>query len=356
MASGSLAPRVVLGGGSGFIGRTLQAAFEAEGYEVAVIGREGPDARWDDPASILRVVDGAELVVGLAGRSVNCRYNDKNREEILRSRVDTTRALREAIVAAKRPPSVWMNASTATIYRYALDRPQTETDTELDTGFSPDVGRTWEAELFAGDLPATRRVALRTTIVFGDDGAATALLFRLARFGLGGPQFDGWWFRHRRYRGIGSDPTAHSPEIHRSKGRQQFSWIHIDDVVGALQFIRDHPEVSGFVNLSAPEQVENRTLMAALRRVVRAPFGMPAWRFMLEPAMWMLRTEPELVLKSRWVAPRVLVEAGYEFQHPELEPALRDIWMRRKREAGHAPPRRAGGGSGSQDDLAAGGS
>lgn len=325
MESPPAAPRVVLGGGSGFIGQALKAAFEADGYEVAVIGREGPDARWDDPASVNRVVDGAEIVIGLAGKSVNCRYTDKNRNEILRSRIDTTRALREAIAQAKKPPTVWMNASTATVYRYALDEPQTEASTEFDTGFSPDVGLAWEAELFEGALPKTRRVSLRITIVLGDDGAATALLLRLAKLGLGGPQFDGWWFRHRRYRGIGPNPTEHPAQIHRTKGRQKFSWIHIDDLVGAVRFIRDHPEISGPVNISAPEQVDNRTLMASLRRTVRVPFGLPAWRFMLEPAMWVLRTEPELVLKSRWVAPGVLTDAGFEFQHPELDGALRDL-------------------------------
>lgn len=323
--------RAVLGGGSGFLGTALRAALEEDGYDVAVIGREGPDARWDDPASLLRIVDGAELVIGLAGKSVNCRYNDRNREGILRSRVDTTRALREAIAQAKKPPAVWMNASTATIYRYALDRPNTEQSTELDTGFSPDVGRTWEGELFAGELAQTRRVALRTTIVLGDDGAATALLFRLARLGLGGPQFDGWWFRHRRYRGIGPDPTEHSTEIHRSKGRQKFSWIHIDDVACAVRFIRDHPEISGPVNLASPNPSDNRSLMAALRRIVGMPIGIPAWRFMLEPAMWLLRTESELILKSRWVLPGVLTDAGYEFRHPELEAALRDIRQRFRR-------------------------
>ncbi len=320
--------KAVLGGGSGFMGRRLKAALEDDGYEVLVIGREGPDARWDDPASILRAVEGAELVIGLAGKSVNCRYNDRNRREILRSRVDTTRALREAIASAEDPPSVWMNASTATIYRYAMDRPNTEKSTGLDTGFSPDVGRTWEAELFAGDLPRTRRIALRTTIVLGDDGAATALLFRLARLGVGGPQFDGWWFPHKRYRGIGPSPTEHPTRVHRSKGRQKFSWIHIDDVVGAVRFLRDHPDISGPVNLAAPRPSDNRSLMATLRRIVGMPIGLPAWRFMLEPAMWALRTESELVLKSRWVLPGVLSDAGYEFRFPELEPALGDIWRR----------------------------
>lgn len=329
----------MLGGGSGFLGRRLKAALEDDGYEVAVIGRDGPDARWDDPDSILRVIDGADLVVGLAGKSVNCRYGDANRDEILRSRVDTTRALRAAIAQAEKPPAVWMNSSTATIYRYALDKAQTEASGELDTGFSPDVARTWEAEFFAGDLPATRRVALRCAIVLGDDGPATTLLFRLARLGVGGSQRDGWWFRHRRYRGIGPNPTEHEVTVHRSKGRQRFSWIHVDDVAGAVRFLRDHDEISGPVNLAAPAPSNNRTLMKTLRRIVRMPIGLPAWRFMLEPAMWVLRTESELVLKSRWVLPGVLTEAGYTFRHPELEPALREVWsgMRggRGRRAGH---------------------
>ena len=320
-----MAKRAVLGGGTGFLGTALRTALEADGYEVSVIGRSGPDARWDDPGSVRRVVDGADLVIGLAGKIVDCRYNDANRDEILRSRVDTTRLLSEAIEAATDPPAVWMNASSATVYRYALDRPQTEADTDYDTGFSPDVALAWEEELFRADLPATRRVALRITIVLGD-GPATKMFFRLARFGVGGPQFDGWWFPHRRYRGIGPHPTEpRRPLWVRSKGRQRFSWIHIDDLVGAVRFIRDTPTIEGPVNLSAPSQSDNRTLMATLRRIVRMPIGLPAWRFMLEPAMWVLRTEPELVLKSRWVAPQVLLDAGYRFAFSELEPALRDI-------------------------------
>lgn len=329
MAAASGPKRAVIGGGTGFLGQKLKAALEDDGYEVRVIGRSGPDARWDDPASIRRVIDGAELVIGLAGKSVNCRYHDANRDEILRSRVETTRALREAIAEAATPPALWLNASTATIYRYALDEPQAETSGDIDTGFSPDVGRAWEAELFADELPRTRRVAMRITIVLGE-GPATALFFWLARLGIGGPQFDGRWFRHRRYRGIGPHPTEHDFTVRRSRGRQKFSWIHIDDVVGAVRFIRDRPGIAGPVNFSAPEQSDNRTLMATLRRVVRMPVGLPAWRFMLEPAMWALRTESELVLKSRWVAPGVLTDAGYQFVHPALEPALRDIWTGRR--------------------------
>ncbi|KQZ83314.1 NAD-dependent epimerase [Microbacterium sp. Root166] len=318
-------PIAVIAGASGFVGRALRTALEADGYELRLIGRDGPDARWSDQASVRRAVDGAQVLVNLAGKSVNCRYNDRNRDEILRSRVETTRQLREAVTDAAAPPAVWLNASTATIYRYALDRPQTEADGELGTGFSVDVARSWEEEFFAGDLPGTRRVALRMAIVLGD-GPATHTLVRLARLGLGGLQFDGWWFPHRRYRGIGVHPsgTGRAP-WHRSHGRQRFSWIHIDDVVGAVRHLRDRADLDGVVNLAAPGASDNRTLMSTLRRIVRAPFGLPAWRFMLEPAMWALRTEPELVLKSRWAAPAVLLDSGYRFAHPELEEALRDV-------------------------------
>ena len=318
-------PVAVIAGASGFVGSALRRALADDGFDVRVVGRSGPDARWSDPASIARVVDGADLLINLAGKSVDCRYTDANRDEILRSRVETTRLLHRSVSDAASPPPLWLNASTATIYRYALDRPQTEARGELGTGFSVDVARAWEDEFFAGDLPGTRRVALRMAIVLGD-GPATRILVRLARLGLGGTQHDGWWFPHRRYRGIGPRPSGDGrAPWHRSHGRQRFSWIHIDDVVGAVRFLRTHPEIAGPVNLAVPEASDNRTLMAALRRTVGAPFGVPSWRFMLEPAMWALRTEPELVVKSRWAAPEVLLESGFVFARPELEPALRDV-------------------------------
>lgn len=319
------APVAVIAGGSGFVGQALRTALAGDGYDIRLVGRDGPDARWSDPQSLHRAVDGAALLVNLAGKPVACRYNDANRDEILRSRVETTRLLRQAVTDASAPPPVWLNASTATIYRYALDRPQTEATGELGSGFSVDVARDWEDEFFAGDLPGTRRASLRMAIVVGD-GPATRTLLRLARLGLGGPQYDGRWFPHRRYRGIGAHPSGDGrAPWHRSKGRQKFSWIHIDDVVGAVRHLRDHSAISGPVNLAAPEAADNRTLMAALRRTVGAPVGLPAPRFVLEPAMWALRRESELLLKSRWVAPEVLSASGFGFRFTDLEAALRDV-------------------------------
>lgn len=316
-------PRAVVAGAGGFIGTAVIAALEADGYQVVRVGRTGT-VRWDDRGALEAAVEGAALVVNLAGKSVNCRYTDANRDEILRSRLETTRVLSRAIMRADEPPRLWLNASTATIYRHAMVTPHTEAGGEPGTGFSVDVARAWEEAFFDGDLPSTRRVALRMAIVLGD-GPATRLLFTLARTGLGGAQHDGWSPRHRRYRGIGSDPTGDTQPWHRTRGRQRFSWIHIDDVVGAIRFVRDRDDLSGPVNLASPNPADNRTLMRLIRRQVGMPLGVPSARWMLEPAMWALRTEPELVLKSRWVLPGRLLDAGYRFRHPHLEAALADI-------------------------------
>lgn len=312
----------VVAGASGFLGTAIARALREDGYRVVTVGRAGADVTWDDAAGLRAAVDGASLLVNLAGKSVGCRYTDANRDEILRSRVETTRALHAAVGAAVSPPPLWVNASTGTIYRHATDRPQGEDDGELGAGFSVDVARTWEAEFFAGELPGTRRVALRMAIVLGD-GPAARQLMTAARLGLGGPQHDGWWFPHRRYRGIGPEPSGDGrPARHRTRGRQKFSWVHVDDVVGVLRFVRDRPEIVGPVNVATPEASDNRSLMAALRRRVGAPFGLPATRWMLELGMLVLRNETELLLKSRWVAPRRLLDAGYEFTVTDLDEAL----------------------------------
>ncbi len=183
-ASPATPPRVVIAGASGFVGHALVSAFREDGYDVATVGRTGT-ATWTDPAGIARLVDGADVVVNLAGRIVSCRYTDANRDEILRSRVDTTRALHRAVRDAARPPRVWMNASTATIYRHETESGNDEVDGTIGEGFSVDVATSWERAFFDGDLPTTRRVALRMAIVLGD-GPATRMLLALGKLGLGG--------------------------------------------------------------------------------------------------------------------------------------------------------------------------
>ncbi|MBN9192002.1 epimerase [Microbacterium sp.] len=319
----------VIAGGSGYIGAAVAQAFAADGYELRRIGRTD-GIPWTDPNALRAAMDGADVVVNLAGRSVNCRYTDRNRQEILDSRLSTTRALREAITRVAHPPRVWLNASTATIYRHSIDRPNTETDGEIGSGFSVDVATAWERELFAGSLPTTRRVALRMAIVLGD-GPATRMLLTLARSGLGGTQLDGWIPPHRRYRGIGDTPTGpDEAPWHRTAGGQMFSWVHIDDVVSAIRFLRDDERLSGPINIAAPNPTDNRALMRTLRHVVGMPVGVPTRRWMLELGMWALRSEAELVLKSRWVLPEALTGAGFTFAHPDLEGALADVRDRRR--------------------------
>ena len=314
-----MSERIVIAGASGFIGAFLAAHYRAKGAVVSLIGRNGPDARWGDTAAITALLDGADLLINMAGKSVNCRYTDENRAEIMRSRIETTRELGVALQACTSPPPLWVNSSTATIYRHADDRPMTESTGEIGTGFSVGIATAWEAALFEPDLPATRRVALRMAIVLGDGSALTPLL-RLAQFGLGGAQHDGRWFSTAARRAAG---TFH--EFRTRGGLQRFSWIHISDVLGIIEFLRGRPDLDGPINASAPNPTDSRSLMATLRRIVGAPIGIPTYRWMLEVGTFFIRSETELVLKSRWVLPERLLDAGYRFQFEDVDLAIRDI-------------------------------
>ena len=311
------AGRVVIGGSTGFMGRFLADRLRAQGREVITVSRSGADLAWNDQTGIDAAVDGSALVLGLAGKSVNCRYTPANRAEIFRSRLDTTDALRTAIARASAPPPLWVNSSTATIYRHAEDRPMTESTGEIGTGFSVEVAKAWERALFADELPGTRRIALRSAIVLGDGGVLQPLR-GLARLGLGGPQYDGRWPATRARREAGT--------VHRfgaRHGRQRFSWVHIEDIARIIAFAEQTPTLEGPVNAAAPNPVGNVTFMATVRRVLGVPFGPPMPRWMLELGAIGIRTETELVLKSRWVLPEKLLAAGFEFRYPDLEEALR---------------------------------
>jgi uncharacterized protein (TIGR01777 family) len=294
--------RIVIAGAGGFIGTYLAAKFRAAGDTVQTIGRSGADAKWGDAAGIAALINGSDLLINLAGKSVNCRYNEKNKAAIFSSRLLTTAELGVAVETVEHPPPVWMNASTATIYRHADDRAMTDEDGEIGSGFSVNVATSWELEFFGHEREGVRQVALRMAIVLGDGSALTPLLM-LTRFGFGGPQLGG----------------------KTKDGRQRFSWIHIDDVYRAIRFIDASPKISGPINLTSPNPVDNRELMATVRRVLGVRFGLPLYRWMIELGSFAIRTQSELLLKSRWVVPTKLLASGFEFEHPKLEEALRDI-------------------------------
>ncbi|KHL12067.1 hypothetical protein CLV56_3407 [Mumia flava] len=289
---------VALAGATGFVGRHLQRAWAEQGVRVRTIGR-GPAAhgRWGDTASIDRAVDGADLLVNLAGRSVSCRYTKRTADEILSSRTETTAQLARSLHRVASPPLLWLNASTGTIYRDARDRPMDECRGELGSGFSVAVARAWEAEA-AEAPPDVRVVALRMAFVLGPDGGALCPLIDLARLGLGGRIGD---------------------------GGQIVSWVHIDDVGRVIDHVVDHPTIRGPVNVAAPDPQPNAAFMRHVREVFGRRVGVPTPAWLLGLGARVLRSEPELVLKSRWVDPGVLTGTGYAFAYPRLRPALVDI-------------------------------
>lgn len=296
---------VVIAGASGFIGQYLRRRFTQDGWGVRTIGRSpGDTAGWDhDGGAMTAALDGADLLVNLAGRTVNCRYNRRNRAEILESRVSTTAALGTALSRCSAPPATWLNASTATIYRHAEDWPQSENHGELGTGFSVDVARAWEAALAEAPASATRKVALRIAIVLGPGGGVMRPFATLVRLGLGGRM---------------------------GPGTQKFSWIHIEDLYRTIRFLHSRIELEGPVNVAAPEAVSNRELMRSVRRAHKVPLGLPTPAWLLNIGAVMIRTETELVLKSRWVEPRKLLDAGFTFSEPRLGPALERISRARR--------------------------
>jgi uncharacterized protein len=289
--------KIVIAGGTGFIGTFLNSKFQALGYDVIVIARSR-HVLWSDHRGIVDALEGAQMLINLAGKSVDCRYNEKNKREILLSRTETTRALGQAVATCKTPPPLWINSSTATIYRHAEDRPMTETTGEIGKGFSVDVARAWEESFFDGPVDTTRKVALRIAIVLGKTGGVMKPFRNMVQFGLGGPQ---------------------------GSGKQMFSWIHIEDLFNIIRFIQLHPEISGVVNCAAPNPLSNNEFMRCLRTSMNVSFGLPAPRWLLEIGAKLINTETELLLKSRWVLPERLVSAGYEFQYPDIESGFNEI-------------------------------
>ncbi|GAB3634487.1 TIGR01777 family oxidoreductase [Hymenobacter arcticus] len=297
------APKLVLIGGNGFLGRHVRAHFERLGYQVVSISRTGAsDVRWD--ARTLgpwaAELEGADLLVNLAGRSVDCRYTAANRQAVLASRVESTAVLAAAVAACQQPPRVWINSSTATIYadtRGSLPA-NTEAAGTIGDGFSVEVARAWEAAFMAGATLGTRRVALRTAIVLGADGGAFPVMARLARWGLCSPQ---------------------------ATGEQWVSWLHVADFCRAVAFLAQAEAISGPVNLCAPQPLRNREFNGLLASYLKPLLRLPQPRWLLEIGAFVLRTETELILKSRKVYPGRLLDAGFTFDFPTCEPAIADL-------------------------------
>jgi hypothetical protein len=307
--------KFVIPGGSGQIGTLLARAFVADGHEVVVLSRDPGKAPWRvvwwDATTLgdwAAQIDGADVVINLAGRSVNCRYNARNRRLIKESRVDSTRAVGQAIAGAVRPPRIWLQASTATIYAHRYDAPNDETTGVLggseedapDTWrFSIDVARSWEQAANEVAVPLTRKVLLRSAMTMSADrGGVFDVLLALVRRGLGGTNGD---------------------------GRQYVSWIHAQDFIRAVYWLLDHSELEGAVNVASPNPVPNAEFMRILRNAWGIGFGLPASKWMLEVGAFFLRTETELILKSRRVVPGRLLESGFVFQFPTWPEAAADL-------------------------------
>jgi uncharacterized protein (TIGR01777 family) len=297
--------RLVIAGGMGFMGDILQRELHHK-YEITVLCRDNKLHNnsnylyWDGENidSWTLALEGAYGLINLSGRTVNCRYNQRNKDAIYASRLNSTRALGNAMKLCTDPPKVWLNAASATIYRHAEDRPMTEMNGEFGHGFSVDVCRKWEAAFFEFEIPGVRQVAMRTAIVLGKNGGVLRPLKNLVRFGLGGKM---------------------------GKGTQMFSWIHEKDLANAIDFLLDNDACDGVYNLASPGPLPNERFMKLLRAEMQIPVAIPTPKWLLEIGAVLIQTETELVLKSRWVLPQRLQEAGFTFQFSEMSEALGDL-------------------------------
>lgn len=292
--------KIVIAGGTGFIGQYFTKKFQEEGFEVLIISRDDNHINWNDDQALKKALDGAEMLINLAGKSVDCRYNEKNRALILNSRVEPTRKLQSIIEECEAPPKLWINASTATIYRHAEDKPMDEETGEIGSGFSVEVAKDWEKAFFEKTTVLTRKVALRTSIVIGKEGGVMKPYINLVKYGLGGRQ---------------------------GSGRQMFSWIHIEDLYRIVQFVRANEDMSGIYNAAAPSPVSNKVFMKEMRLILKPLIYLPSPEWMLKTGAYFINTETELILKSRWVVPKRLLERRFEFHYETIKDALNNILM-----------------------------
>lgn len=299
--------KIVIAGGTGFIGESMIHHFGGNNNSIIILTRKPQPSRrnvtyayWDgkNTGEWAQLLEGADLLINLAGKSVNCRYTEANKAAIFASRVESTQVLGEAIKQLKNPPALWINAGSATIYRHAEDRPMDEFTGEIKNDFSVQVCKRWEQTFNDITLPNTRKVILRIAITLGKEGGVIDPYLNLLKFGLGGFQ---------------------------GNGRQMYSWIHVTDVIRMMEWLYEHPECQGTYNCAAPNPVTNKVFMETLRKATGYNFGLPAYTWMLKIGGALIGTEAELLLKSRWVIPAKITQAGFTFQYPELREAFRQI-------------------------------
>jgi uncharacterized protein len=298
--------KIILAGGSGYLGTVLAHHFKPLAKDIVILSRKThkPDEHvrtvvWNgkDKGDWVRELDGAELLINLSGKNVNCRYTEKNKREIINSRVAPTNVLGSVIGDLYHPPRVWINITSATIYRHAEDRGQDEANGQIGYGFSVDVCKKWEAAFDSFVLPGTRKIKLRMAIVLGRADGVFPRLLNLVKFGLGGKQ---------------------------GNGKQMISWIHEQDAARIIEWLIDHP-VEGVINCSAPEPIRNGEMMRCIRRAYGIPFGLPAPQWLLETGALLIGTETELILKSRWVLSSRLQQEGYHFLFSNANHAIHDL-------------------------------
>jgi uncharacterized protein (TIGR01777 family) len=298
--------KLIIAAGTGFLGQVLTNHFKDKFEEIVILTRgksqtiEGIKyVNWDAKtfSGWESELENATVLINLAGKSVDCRYTEKNKKKILLSRIQSTKILNKAVLHCKNPPKQWLNSSTSTIYRFSLDKQMDEVHGEIGNDFSINVALSWEKSFFKTETPYTLKTALRTSIVLGKNGGAFIPLKTLAKLGFGGKQ---------------------------GNGNQFISWIHEEDFARAIDFIIEN-EMTGIVNIVSPQPISNSDFMHKLRKAVGFTFGIPMSAFLLEIGSFFIRTETELVLKSRNVIPKKLLENGFKFKFENLDNAFQNL-------------------------------
>lgn len=289
---------IIIAGGTGFVGEELSKRFRADGYRVLIVSRSSGDIRWSEKEKLQEALSSAALVLNLAGKSVNCRFTEANKKELLASRISSTEMIGEAVKSASKKTPLWINASGGAIYNEFSDKINIESSPTSGQSFMAEVARQWEKTFFSLAQNGTRQVALRISLVLGKSGGVYPIFRKLASIGAGGTQ---------------------------GSGDQKMSWIHIEDMYRMIRFIIDQNEISGPVNCAAPEATDNRHFMKALRASIRMPFGFPAFAWMIKIGTSIIGVDSSLVLNSLWMKPQKLIDSGFKFQFESLDKALKDL-------------------------------